>query len=110
MPRNIDPDMGTIIVDHIKEKGLHVYFGKGIDSINGTDNVKSVTIAGEVIPVDFVVMAVGVDSNIDLAEKMGVVCERGSIRTNERMETSLKVPLQGRSFGGFETSLPRTSA
>lgn len=89
LPRNIDPDMGSILVDHLKEKGLHVYFGKGIDSINGGDKVESVTIAGEVIPVDFVVMAAGVDSNIDLAEKMGVECIRGSIKTDNRMRTSI---------------------
>jgi NADH oxidase (H2O2-forming) len=34
-------------------------------------------------------MSAGVDSNIDLAEKMGVECERGSIKTNNRMETSI---------------------
>jgi NADH oxidase (H2O2-forming) len=89
LPRNIDPDMGTILTDHIREKGLHVHFGKGIDRINGTDKVESVTIAGEVIPVDFVVMAVGVNSNIDLAEKMGVACERGSITTDKEMRTNL---------------------
>ena len=89
LPRNVDPDMGTILVDHIKEKGLHVHFGKGIDSINGKDKVESVTIGGEEIPVDFVVMAAGVDSNADLAEKMGLECERGSIKTNEKMETSI---------------------
>jgi NADPH-dependent 2,4-dienoyl-CoA reductase/sulfur reductase-like enzyme len=89
LPRNIDPDMGTILVDHIREKGLHIHFGKGIDSINGTNKVESVTIAGELIPVDFVVMGVGVDSNIDLAEVTGVECERGSIKTNDRMETSI---------------------
>ena len=89
LPRNIDPDMGSILVDHLKEKGLHVYFGKGIDSINGGDKVESVTIAGEVIPVDFVVMAAGVDSNIDLAEKMGVECIRGSIKTDNMMRTSI---------------------
>jgi NADH oxidase (H2O2-forming) len=89
LPRNIDPDMGQLLVDHIKEKGLHVYFGKGIDSINGGERVESVTIADEIIPVDFVVMAAGVDSNTDLAERMGVECERGSIKTNNRMETSI---------------------
>lgn len=89
LPRNVDPDMGTILVDHIKEKGLHVHFGKGIDSINGKDVVESVTIGGEVIPVDFVVMAAGVDSNTDLAENTGIVCERGSIKTDERMETNI---------------------
>jgi NADH oxidase (H2O2-forming) len=89
LPRNIDPDMGPILVDHIKEKGVHVHFGKGIDSINGVDNVESVTIAGEVIPVDFVIMAAGVKSNIDLAESMGIDCEKGSIKTDKKMMTNL---------------------
>ena len=66
-----------------------MYFGKGIDSINGKEKVESVTIAGKCIPVDFVVMAAGVTSNIDLAEKIGVVCERGSIKTDLMMKTNL---------------------
>jgi len=89
LPRNIDPDMGPILVDHIKEKGVNVHFGKGIDSINGSDKVESVTIAGEVISVDFVIMAAGVDSNTDLAEKIGVECVKGSIKTDDRMRTNL---------------------
>jgi len=89
LPRNIDPDMGPILVDHIKEKGVHVHFGKGIDSINGVDKVESVTIAGEVIPVDFVIMAAGVDSNTELAEKIGVECVKGSIKTDNKMRTNL---------------------
>ncbi|MBE0633995.1 FAD-dependent oxidoreductase [Candidatus Bathyarchaeota archaeon] len=89
LPRNIDPDMGVMLVDHIKEKGVIVHFGKGIDSINGEDSVESVTIAGEVIPVDFVVMAAGVNSNIELAEKMGVTCIKGGIKADNRMRTNL---------------------
>lgn len=88
LPRNLDPDMGKLVTEHIVEKGLNVYFGKGIDSINGSEEVESVTIDGEDIPVDLVVMAAGVDSNIDLAEKMGVECVRGGIKTNKKMETS----------------------
>jgi NADH oxidase (H2O2-forming) len=89
LPRNLDPDMGKLVTDHITEKGLKIYFGKGIDSINGSGKIESVTIGGEDIPVDLVVMAVGVDSNIDLAEKFGVECERGSIKTNKKMETNI---------------------
>ena len=89
LPRNLDPDMGKILTEHLLEKELNVYFGKGIDSINGADKVESVTIAGEVIPVDFAVMAAGVDSNIGLAEKAGVASERGSIKTNKKMETNV---------------------
>lgn len=89
LPRNLDPDMGKILTDHLLEKGLNVYFGKGIDSINGADKVESVTIGGEAIPVDFVVMSAGIDSNIDLAVEAGVECERGSIKTNKKMETNV---------------------
>lgn len=89
LPRNLDPDMGKLLTEHIAEKGLNIYFGQGIDSINGKDKVESVTISGEEIPVDIVVMAAGVDSNIDLAEKIGVECERGSIKTNKKMETNV---------------------
>ena len=89
-PRNLDPDMGEVISDYLESQGLHLLFGKGIDRINGGDNVESVEIAGETIPTDIVVMAVGVRSESDLAAKAGLTIERGSIATNERMETSAK--------------------
>ncbi|RLG94508.1 hypothetical protein DRO27_04725, partial [Candidatus Bathyarchaeota archaeon] len=89
LPRNLDPDIGKILTEHLLEKGLNVYFGKGIDSVNLNEKVESVTIGGEVIPVDFVVMAAGVDSNIDLTKEAGIECERGSIKTNKKMETNV---------------------
>lgn len=89
LPRNLDPDIGKILTEHLLEKGLNVYFGKGIDSVNLNEKVESVTIGGEVIPVDFVVMAAGIDSNIDLAKEAGIECERGSIKTNKKMETNV---------------------
>ncbi|MCW4050616.1 MAG: FAD-dependent oxidoreductase [Candidatus Bathyarchaeota archaeon] len=89
LPRNLDPDMGKILIEHLHEKELKVYFGKGIESINGKDKVESVTIAGETIPTDIVVMAAGVSSNSELASEAGIACERGAILTNEKMETSV---------------------
>jgi len=89
-PRNLDPDMGKIIRDYLESKGLRIFFGKGIDSINGSDRVESVLIAGETIPTDIVVMAVGVDPESDIAVKAGFANDRGAIIINERMETSAK--------------------
>ncbi|EMR73180.1 NAD(FAD)-dependent dehydrogenase [Thaumarchaeota archaeon SCGC AB-539-E09] len=89
-PRNLDPDMGKIISEYLDSKGLHILFGKGIDAINGEDKVESVVIAGETIPTDIVVMAVGVRSESTLAEAAGIATERGSILTNEKMETNVK--------------------
>ena len=71
-PRNLDPDMGKIIREYLESKGLHILFGKGIDSVNGEDHVESVVIAGETIPTDIVVMAVGVRPASELGEKAGL--------------------------------------
>lgn len=88
-PRNLDPDMGGPIVEHLEEMGINVHFGKGIDSINGKDWIESVTIAGEEIPCDIVVMAVGMRSRTDLARSSGVeICEQGIV-TDSRMQTTV---------------------
>jgi len=90
LPRNLDPDMGNIITDYLESQGLHTLFGKGIDSINGGDHVESVVIAGEIIPTDLVVMAVGVRPESEVAERSGIATERGGIVIDERMRTSVK--------------------
>ena len=105
-PRNLDPDMGKIISGYLEEKGLYTLFGKGIDAINGEDRVESVVIAGETIPTDIVVMAVGVRPESTLAEEAGIKTERGGILVDERLETSVKgVYAIGdcvRSFSGID--------
>jgi len=88
-PRNLDPYMGTTIVEHLKELGLHIHFGKGIDRINGEDKVESVEIAGETIPCDIVVMAVGMRARTALAKQCGIEITRNGIVTNDRMETNV---------------------
>jgi NADPH-dependent 2,4-dienoyl-CoA reductase/sulfur reductase-like enzyme len=89
-PRNLDPDMGKIISEYLDTKGLHILFGKGIDSVNGEERVESVVIAGETIPTDIVVMAVGVNPTSDLGEKAGLDVEKGALLVDDRMETSIK--------------------
>jgi NADPH-dependent 2,4-dienoyl-CoA reductase/sulfur reductase-like enzyme len=89
-PRNLDPEMGKIIVEHLEKLGIRVLFGKGIDRINGSEKVESVEIAGETIDCDIVVMAVGMRGNTKLAETLGAKTEKGSVVVNNRMETSVK--------------------
>ncbi len=90
LPRNLDPDMGKIITEYVESQGLHILFGKGIDSINGGDHVESAVIAGKTIPTDVVVMAVGVRPKSKIAEKSGIDVERRGIIVDERMETTAK--------------------
>ncbi len=89
-PRNLDPEMGKIIVEHLEKLGIKGLFGKGIDRINGSEKVESVDIAGETIDCDIVVMAVGMRGNTELAEMLGAKTERGSVVVDNRMETSVK--------------------
>ncbi|MCF8145085.1 MAG: FAD-dependent oxidoreductase [Deltaproteobacteria bacterium] len=89
-PRNLDPEMGEAIVQQLEALGIRVLFGKGIDRIDGEGEVTSVTIAGEAIPCDIVVMAAGMRANTRLAESAGIAMENGLVTVNNRMETSVR--------------------
>ena len=88
-PGALDPSMGPYITDKLEEMGMHLHFGKGIDKITGEDAVTSVEIAGETIPCDIVVMAVGMRARTGLAEECGLEVGRNGILTDDRMETSV---------------------
>lgn len=90
LPRNLDPVMGKLIVEKLESMGMKVTFGKGIDSINGKEKVESVTIAGEEIPCDIVVMAVGMRANTKLAESAGCKISDGVVLVNNKMQTTVK--------------------
>ncbi|MDQ1335654.1 MAG: hypothetical protein QG552_2604 [Thermodesulfobacteriota bacterium] len=89
-PRNLDPEMGDAIVDELESLGIRVLFGRGIDRIDGDRKVTSVQIAGEAIPCDIVVMAVGMRANTRLAATAGIEIEHGLVTVNNRMETSVQ--------------------
>ena len=84
-----DPEMGMMVEEKIAQLGIKQYFGKGIDSVNGKDHVESVTIAGEIIPCDIVVMAAGMKARTKLAEGTGIAVNKNGFITNERMETNI---------------------
>ncbi len=90
LPRTLDPDMGQIIEQHLQELGINTMFGKSFDKISGSDRVESVTISGEVISTDLVVMAVGVKAESALAQNTDIECSKAGIKTNDRLETNIK--------------------
>ena len=90
LPRTLDPDMGQPIEEHLKELGIRTLFGKNLDSINGTEQVESITISGEEIKTDIVVMVAGVKADISLAQAAGLECSKMGVVTNNRLETSVK--------------------
>jgi len=91
LPAMLDKDMARLVQKNLEEKGLSIITGKGVDEILGDDNVSGVSVAGEEIPADLVVVATGVRPNVQLAKDAGVkIGETRGIKTNMRMETSVK--------------------
>lgn len=85
MPAALDPDMTKLLEDYLKEMGAMVVTGKGVESINGTDKVESVTVGGEIIKADLVLLAAGVRPNVELARKAGIdIGPAGGIDVDER--------------------------
>jgi NADH oxidase (H2O2-forming) len=88
-PRNLDPDMGEIVAEYLQSHGCRLLFGQDVESINGVEGVESVTIGGEVVSTDIVVMALGVEPESNLAAEAGLRIVNGAVWTNDRMETSV---------------------
>jgi len=90
-PAMLDKDTARLVQKNLEEKGLNIITGKGVDEILGDDHVSGVSVAGEEIPADLVIVATGVRPNVQLARDAGIkIGETGGIKTNMKMETSVK--------------------
>jgi len=91
LPVMLDEDMAKVVHGILEEKGLRIIVGRAVDEILGTEKVAGVSVAGEEIPADFVVVATGIRINNELAQKAGIaIGETRGIKVNMRMETSVK--------------------
>jgi NADH oxidase (H2O2-forming) len=91
LPVMLDKKMANLVHEMLTQKGLNIIVGKGVDEILGGEKTTAVSVAGEQVPADIVVMATGVRANTELAVKAGItIGETKAIKTNSRMETNLK--------------------
>jgi len=91
LPRLLDKDMADEVQKILEEKGMRIIVGHAAEELLGEDRVEAVSVAGEKIPVDFVINACGVRPNASLAQKAGISVGRtGAICTNPRMATNVK--------------------
>lgn len=80
LPRQLDEEASDMLAESVREKGVEILVGTGVDAIamdRGT--VSGVNAGGRVLPTDLVVMAVGVKSNMELAVAAGIETGRGII-------------------------------
>lgn len=91
LPAMLDKDMAKEAQSKLEEKSLKIIVGKGVDEILGGGKVNGVSVAGEKISADLVLIATGIRTSTELAKKAGVaIGETRGIKTSMKMETSVK--------------------
>jgi len=87
MERQMDEVSGRMLQQSLEDKGLQFLMATQTEAILGDEQVKAVRFKdGLEISADIVVMAAGIRPNIELAEKIGLHCERGIV-VNDTMQT-----------------------
>jgi NADPH-dependent 2,4-dienoyl-CoA reductase/sulfur reductase-like enzyme len=89
LPRSLDPNMGAIILDRLRELNIKIHFGKTAEKISGKDAVDSVHIDGKSIPADMIVVAIGSIPETKIAKEAGIETKWNAIVTNNQMETNV---------------------
>jgi NADPH-dependent 2,4-dienoyl-CoA reductase/sulfur reductase-like enzyme len=78
------------IEEHLKEKGVSVYIGANVEEFRGDGRVRDVRFGEEEVPTDLVILGVGIEPCVDLAEEAGArIGTTGAIRVDKYMRTSL---------------------
>ncbi len=80
--------MGRFYRDVHSDHGVEMHFGIGTESLVGSGTVEGVRLAdGSTLAADVVVVGVGVQPSVELAEKAGISVDNG-VLTDEYLETS----------------------
>ena len=89
MERQLDDVAGKLLQKSLEERGLKFMIGAQTQELvgNAEGSVQSVKFKdGTEVPADLVVMAAGIRPNTELAEKIGIHCNRGIV-VNDTMQT-----------------------
>ena len=85
----LDLTASDLVLQQERRDGVHVRIEEEIAEITGKDGQANavVTTSGARIPCDLVLIAIGVEPNIDFIKKSGIPCERG-VSVDQAMRTS----------------------
>ncbi len=87
MERQLDKLASTLLKTSLEERGLRFMMQAQTEAILGDERVHAVRFKdGSEIKTDLVVMAVGIQPNVELAKKAGLYCERGIV-VNDTLQT-----------------------
>ncbi|MEV4749165.1 FAD-dependent oxidoreductase [Streptosporangium sp. NPDC049248] len=85
----LDPDMGALIADALRDLGIRVHLGERVEGFEESGgHVTAVRTENLTLPADLVVLGLGTRPNSALAKAAGIeVGETSGIRTDRRMRT-----------------------
>ncbi|HEX2295035.1 MAG TPA: FAD-dependent oxidoreductase, partial [Actinomycetota bacterium] len=89
----LDPDMGELVADAMREMGIRVYVNDPVRRFDSTDGkVAAVVTENETLPADVVVLGLGARPNSKLAEEAGldVGAQTRGVVVDQRMQTSVE--------------------
>ena len=85
----LDYEMAQLLHENIEANGVKLFLGDGVDSFRDDGSRVTVTLkSGRAIPVELVVLSIGVRPNSELARDAGLALgARGGVVTDEHMRT-----------------------
>jgi nitrite reductase (NADH) large subunit len=88
MMRQLDEAGATHLLEHVQRLGIDVVLGDSVVRVLGGDRVSGIALrSGGALECDTIIVATGIQPNIELARAAGLHVSRG-IRVNDRMQTS----------------------
>ena len=84
----IDPDMGELVSQAVRDIGVELHLEEKVEAIEGGDRVRAVRTAARTLEADQVVLGLGTQPAVGLAEASGIqLGPSGAIAVNPRMHT-----------------------
>jgi NADPH-dependent 2,4-dienoyl-CoA reductase/sulfur reductase-like enzyme/rhodanese-related sulfurtransferase len=90
LPEILDPELGEVVARHLESQGVKVLTRSAVAEVIADDEGVTVKAGGEEVRADVVVVAVGAEPRVELAQMAGA--ELGptrAIRVDERLQTTV---------------------
>jgi len=86
LPRAFDSDMALLVENYLKERGIEVLLGKKVEEMREN----AVTVDGNEVKCDLVVLSTGIRANTRIAEEAGIAIGEKNIKVNEYLQTNFE--------------------
>ncbi|HEX3202025.1 MAG TPA: FAD-dependent oxidoreductase, partial [Actinomycetes bacterium] len=84
----LDPDMGELVSQAVRDIGVELHLEEKVEAIEGDGRVRAVRTATRTLEADLVVLGLGTQPAVGLAESSGIkLGPSGAIAVNPRMQT-----------------------